>query len=80
MFNRSELRLALMLPTMTANSSTLRNHAEIQRNIADLQHQTQDPYVAEPALENKKVSDLDDEEILFDFNKELIIFLLFKYF
>ena len=62
MFNRSELRLALMLPTMTANSSTLRNHAEIQRNVADLQHQTQDPYAAEPALENNEVSDLGDDE------------------
>ncbi len=31
-------------------------------HIADLQHQTQDPYAAEPALENNEVSDLGDEE------------------
>ena len=50
-----------MLPTMTATSNTLRNHAEIQRNVADSQHLTQDPYATEPAQENNEVSDYDEE-------------------
>jgi hypothetical protein len=51
-FNRSELRMALMLPTMASNMDALQAHSGIEHNLSDQQHLQQNPYATDRTTSN----------------------------